>query len=227
MPTATTGATGMTGTTGRTEPEPGAVRREQGTERTVLYGDFTCPASYLASRRVDRLLELGRPAPDWRAVQHRPSLPLTGLRLAGGARATRTAEVGRVRAALSEGEDLPISVPTVLPHAAAAALVHAEAYRAGVADLVRPAIFHAYWVEGRDIGDVDVLRDLVGAVLGPRRISDAAVEQAAAWQEEWLGLGGGIALTWASHTRTLVGRPALRRVAPIEPQQPGTHVPAA
>lgn len=212
----------------RTVVQPGRARgpRKQEPERAVLYGDFTCPASYLASLRLDRRLAAGLPAPDWRAVEHRPSLPLNGVRLSGGARTTRTAEVGRVRALLREGEAFPVSVPALLPHSAAAALVYAEAYRIGVADIVRPTLFHAYWVDGRDIGEVGVLRDLLGEAVGRRStwIQDRSVELASTWQEEWLGLGGSVALTWATRTRTLVGRPVLRR---IEPNHPGADAPAA
>ncbi len=64
---------------------------------SVVYADFSCPACYLASLQVDRLLATGHAVPDWRAVEHRPRLPLTGLRLDPPARAVRDRELHRVR----------------------------------------------------------------------------------------------------------------------------------
>jgi hypothetical protein len=40
----------------------------------IIYGDFNCPYSYLASQRAGRLREAGV-AVDWRAVEHDRRLP--------------------------------------------------------------------------------------------------------------------------------------------------------
>jgi hypothetical protein len=44
--------------------------------RLVVYGSFNCPYSLLASRRVDRLIDLGIADVEWRAVVHDPDIPL-------------------------------------------------------------------------------------------------------------------------------------------------------
>jgi 2-hydroxychromene-2-carboxylate isomerase len=44
----------------------------------VIYGDFNCPYSYLASQRADLLCRSGHAAVDWRAVEHDPGLTVTG-----------------------------------------------------------------------------------------------------------------------------------------------------
>jgi len=68
--------------------------------KIVIYGDFGCPYSYLASLRADELLESGAAEIDWRAVAPDPSRP-------GGSRD----ELGRDLAAISlfaqPGERLP------------------------------------------------------------------------------------------------------------------------
>ena len=46
----------------------------------VVYGDFNCPFSALASRRVDRIEAQGRARVDWRAVEHDEQIPRTGHR---------------------------------------------------------------------------------------------------------------------------------------------------
>jgi len=44
----------------------------------IVYGDFNCPYSYLASQRVDELARLGQAEVEWRAVEHDPALARTG-----------------------------------------------------------------------------------------------------------------------------------------------------
>ena len=202
----------------------------------VIYADFTCPACYLAGLRADRRLAEGLPAPDWRAVEHRPRLPFPGVRLGAGARAVRDRELAEVRLLLEEGEELPESVPGLLPNTAAAVAAYAEAYEAGVADLVRPLIFRAYWVEGLDIGDPEVLRRLLpDAFRQGRRTSDcirdfgyavtsqhttityAAGRRVRAWEQEWLTRGAGTGLTLVTDAGTLTGERALRYLAEPAP----------
>jgi 2-hydroxychromene-2-carboxylate isomerase len=206
----------------------------------VVYADFSCPTCYLASLRVDQLLAAGRPAPDWRAIEHKPQLPVTGIRLEASARATRDRELAELRALLRPGEQLPATSPSLLPHTGAAVAAYAEAYNAGVADLVRPLLFGAYWVEGMDIGDPEVLRRLLPAAFAQgRRTSDAirdfgyavtsqrgpittdAYRRIRDWQQDWLALGAGIGLTLVADSITLGGSVALERLA-----EPRNHVPA-
>ncbi len=44
----------------------------------VVYGDFNCPYSYLASLRVDEVVRRGAGGIEWRAVEHDPRLAVTG-----------------------------------------------------------------------------------------------------------------------------------------------------
>lgn len=169
----------------------------------VVYGDFSCPHSYLASRRVDALDAAGVDV-DWRAVEGDPTLPVTG-RLFGPSnqRAMAAAE-----ALLAADEHLPWTPPELVPKTQAAISGYAEAYGAGVGLDARRVLFAAYWVDGADIGDPEVLRTrLVGPMLrgstavGTLRMSGFAVSanrgpitteawrRIANWQAEWMALG--------------------------------------
>lgn len=200
----------------------------------VVYADFGCPACYLASLRVDRLLAAGQPVPDWRAVEHRPRLPLIGLRLDASARILRNQELDTIRLLANPGQEkLPARAPDLLPHTTSAVAAYAEAYGAGVADLVRPLLFHAYWVDGKDIGDPEVLRRLLPAAFaqgsrtsdpirdfgyavtpqhGP--ITTAAYRRMREWQQDWLALGTPVALTLTTDDTTLTGAVALNNLRP-------------
>ena len=74
--------------------------------RMIVYGDFNCPYSYLASQRADRLVRLGTAEVDWRAVEHDPGLPVTGVR-AESAREDWEAELAEVAGLALPGEDVP------------------------------------------------------------------------------------------------------------------------
>lgn len=196
-----------------------------------IYADFTDPLAYLASRRVDQLAEAGGQPPDWRAVAHRHGLPQVSLRLDATARATRQAELERVRGLLLPGEDLPGRAPEVLPHPDAPVAAYAEAYGAGYGPEVRRALFQAYWVDGADIGDPEVLRRLLpqvisrrmylgsplkdfGYAVAPSRtpLTTWSAHRIRDWQAEWLRLGTPVTLTVATDAGCRVGLDAVHRL---------------
>lgn len=216
----------------------------------AIYADFTCPACLLASQRVDRMSGAGQPSPDWRAVEHRPRLPLTGLRLDPGAVAVRDRELSLIRKFAEAGEDLPPKAPGFLPHPAGANAAYAEAYCAGVADMVRQLLFRAYWFEARDISDPEVLRRLLppafargrhisdpvhdfGYAVTPQRgpISTSAYRRLYEWQQDWLALGASVTFTLTDKDTTLTDTEALaslRVPTPTEaPAQVGTGSPTS
>lgn len=130
----------------------------------VIYGDFTCPACYLASWRAD-LLAGGDEAVDWRAVEHEPRRPLTGEHPGPRERGCWDERWQAVQAVLLSQERLPGRLPAVVPSTRGAVAAYAEAYGAGVPDRARRLLFRACWVDGRDIGDPEVLRGLLGDTI--------------------------------------------------------------
>lgn len=172
--------------------------------RIVLYGDFNCPWSHLASRRAAVLAADGVDV-DWRAVEHQPWQPGTD----GAARfAGLREELDRVLAALLPGEQLPYSLAGFLPFTRAATSGYAEAYAAGVAVRVRDLLFEAYWMHAVDLGDAEVVHTLlVDAIRSGSSASEVlrdwgyAVEVTGGpvttvgrrlvghWAEEWRAVG--------------------------------------
>ena len=139
---------------------------------TIVYADFACPTCYLASRRVDALRVAGVEV-HWRAVEHRPETPVAGARL-DAARLDRFAtNFAELTGMLLPGENLPWTMPRVIPKTEAAVSAYAEACGAGVAEDVRRLLFAMYWEEGADIGDPNVLRTpLAGPMLRGNATSD-------------------------------------------------------
>lgn len=186
------------------ELDVGFRRRRVSAPSLVVYGDFSCPRSYLASRRLDALAATGVEV-DWRAVESDPTLPVTG-RLLG---ASDQHDMASAAALLTSDEDLPWLPPELVPKTQAAVAGYAEAYGVGVGPDVRRVLFAAYWTDGADIGNPEVLRTrLVGPMLrgssavDPVRMSGLAVSgnrgpittqawrRIAAWRAEWAALGG-------------------------------------
>lgn len=130
----------------------------------IVYGDFTCAVCYLGSWRAD-LMSAAQGPIDWRAVEYHPKTSFTGSRLNQQEREQMNQSWSSARDLLLPGEDLPGQPPTFLANTRAAVAGYAEAHGAGVAERVRRLLFHAYWVDGQDIGNPEVLRVLLAEAI--------------------------------------------------------------
>ena len=149
-------------------------------QRLVLYGDFNCPWSYLASRRATLLAADGVEV-DWRAVEHdaarRQSLtqvPAAPVRLG-----LLLEEMRQVLGVLLPGEALPYALAGFVSDTSAAIAGYAEAYRIGAAAPVRELLFEALWLHAFDLDDPSVVHTLIiDAVRG----GTATTEPLATWE---------------------------------------------
>jgi predicted DsbA family dithiol-disulfide isomerase len=134
-----------------------------------VVSDTICPWCYVGKRRLERALKLlGRPAKvEWRPFQLNPEMPAGGL----NRREYRTRKFGswehslqldaRVRAAGAEvGIDFEHDKIERTPNTLASHKLLWLAGKDGVQDPAVEALFRAYFVEGLDIGDDDVLVEL-------------------------------------------------------------------
>ncbi len=149
--------------------------------RLIVYGDFNCPYSCLASARVDRVLADATAEVEWRAVEHDPTIPVPSLTVEGEVETMFEREVAEVTDQLAPGEELPIRRPLVRSNTRAAIAAFASA-NATVAHALRRRLFAAYWYDGRDIADLSELEALGAAACR------GGYERAARWRAEWLGL---------------------------------------
>ncbi len=150
----------------RPAERPATAARPAPAQRVVLYGDFNCPWSYLASRRA-ALLSADGVEVDWRAVEHDPT---QGPPKATDVDESSTGpvrlgllleEMQQVLTMLLPGEELPYALAGFAPRTNAAVAAYAEAYRAGVATRVRQVLFEAYWLHAFDLGDPAVVHTLI------------------------------------------------------------------
>lgn len=182
----------------------------------AVFADFTCPFSYVTEAALWRLEDEGRAAPRYHAFELFPApapLPAEG----SGA---------DLRAALplAEAEGVELAAP---PPPARTRKAHETARFAaekGLERAVRRALYAAAFADGRDVGRIDVLRELAGHVgldpyelhvaLGIDAHTDAVLRDEAAARR--LGVEGVPALVIGAgaRARLLVGAhgyDALRR----------------
>jgi predicted DsbA family dithiol-disulfide isomerase len=150
-----------------------------------VFSDVICPWCYVGKRRLERALDqLGLRASTaiaWLPFELNPTMPEGGMERAlyrarkfGAERAAQLdaqmAELGR-----QEGIDFAFERMTRTPSTRRAHVLIAAASQHGRADPVVDALFRAYFEEGRDVGDPDVLREIgVAAGLG-RDVVDGAL----------------------------------------------------
>jgi predicted DsbA family dithiol-disulfide isomerase len=146
-------------------------------DKLIIYGSFNCPYCYLASAMLDQVAPEVAANIQWRAVVH-DSVPAAGLPVEGERADQLDREVADV--ARRGGADFVIHRPGRYPDTTVAVATYATADGAE-ADRIRRALFRAYWVDGLDIGDPAVVRELAGRVsLYSTRMRT--------WQQEWLSL---------------------------------------
>jgi predicted DsbA family dithiol-disulfide isomerase len=129
----------------------------------LLYSDFNCPFCYAMHERLHEMNLLG--LCEWRGVQHASHLPRPMKPWQGSLGAELRHEVAVVQR-LTPG--LPIALPPGKPNTRPAieqAVVFLRRDPSHMMAFVRET-YRAFWREGRDISDPEVLRNLVEQVGG-------------------------------------------------------------
>ncbi|AML52692.1 DsbA family oxidoreductase [Falsihalocynthiibacter arcticus] len=142
--------------------------------RLDIISDPICPWCYVGKANLDRALTENPNHPfsiEWHPYQLNPDMPLEGMdRRAylegkfGGKEGAVTAYAPLVKAAEAAGLTLNLEGIKTTPNTINA---HRLIHWAGLEDrqiVVVSALFKAYFVEGRNIGDTDVLADIADSV---------------------------------------------------------------
>jgi len=127
-------------------------------KRNILYSDFNCPFCYAMHERLHEMNVLARC--EWRGVQHASHLPRPMKSWQGSLGAELRHEVSVVQR-LAPG--LPLALPSGKPNTKPAIEQAVGLLRrdpSHVMEFVRET-YKAFWCEGKDISDPEVLRKLV------------------------------------------------------------------
>lgn len=140
--------------------------------RLDIFSDPVCPWCYVGKANLDKALGQHPDHPfqiQWHPFQLNPEMPPEGVakrdyleqKFGGKARVDAVHE--RLReAARGAGVDMDPDKPRRMPNTLNAhRLIHWAGIE-GVQSPVVTALMRAYWVEGRDIGDLETLADIAG-----------------------------------------------------------------
>ena len=157
-----------------------------------IFSDPVCPWCYLGKANLDRALEAHADHPfvvAWHPFQLNPDMPPEGVDTHGyllerfGSQAQLDAIHRRFRdIATQSGVKMDPDTPKRIPNTMNAHRVIHWAGLEGRQTLVVAALMRAYWVEGRDIGNLAVLADIASgagmdrAVVGRLLASDADLD---------------------------------------------------
>lgn len=173
----------------------------------IVHADVTDPLGRVAAVRVDALRAAGEEV-EWRAVASRHSTRVLASP-AGPEWRRRLGEAERWhRDNALPGEELRWVTPLTVPCPDAPVSALAEAAGAGIADHVRHLLLTAYWDQGLDIGNPDVLRPLLvlpmlhgssgaevlrqdgyAVAIGGGPVTTDAWRRIGAWRRSWVDLG--------------------------------------
>jgi predicted DsbA family dithiol-disulfide isomerase len=156
-----------------------------------VFYDYNCPWCYLSTANTDRLRRERDIAFRWTLFPLHPEVPVEGMDLAElfrGSNEQLEASKGRLRDAASATR-LPLARRDRISNSRRAQELEKWAAALGQGDDFRRRTFHAYFAEGKDIAQLQVLEEIAGAVgLPPDEVWDVLAVGLfeAAVNEDWL-----------------------------------------
>lgn len=145
----------------------GEVKSERPVLKVSVYSDYTCPWCYIGAARLDRLKEeLGDTVElrtEWKPFEIHPEVPREGMPVEAlpYPKAQWEAMVANLRRqAESEGLEMTKLETVANTHDALVASAYVQAEEPERFETFHHALFQAYFSEGRNIAEVEVLREI-------------------------------------------------------------------
>ena len=141
--------------------------------KVMIVSDTICPWCYVGKRRFERALAERtevKPEIEWRPFQLNPEMPVEGLDRKAYMRAKFGSDerAGEIYAAIrdaGDGENLPFAFDSIsrVPNTIASHRLISWSLPSGRQDSLVEGLFRAYFLDGKDIGDIDVLVEAAAA----------------------------------------------------------------
>ncbi len=146
-------------------------------QTVTVFSDYICPFCFIGKRRADKLAEELAVQPVWKGYEIHPEVPPEGIPLSRFAPEMISGLEARV-GALAEEIGLEMRMPELLSNSRLALLGGEFAREAGKAHEYHEAVFRAYFQEGKDIGNINVLVEIAGATALDGMFFKKAIESA-------------------------------------------------
>jgi predicted DsbA family dithiol-disulfide isomerase len=147
--------------------------------RIIAYSDYVCPWCYIGHRRIDQLRREFDVQVEWRPFELHPETPKSGTILAG-----RLGSAARARAyeenilGIARDSQITMRMPAVIANSHRALEAAEFARDDGAFDAMHEGLFAAYFGDGRDIGDIDVLCEVArGCGVDDQRLRQALADE--------------------------------------------------
>lgn len=146
--------------------------------KVTVYSDYVCPFCYVGDRRLRRLADRFDLDITWRPVEIHPETPPEGMsleQLGYPADVWEKMMMHLGNMAAEEGIALASRTFTTNSHNALLLAEAAKTLGEDVFDRVHEGLFHAFFCEGRNIGDEEVLAQVAEKAGVPREAFEAAL----------------------------------------------------
>jgi predicted DsbA family dithiol-disulfide isomerase len=147
--------------------------------KVTLFSDFICPFCYIGFHTIQKLKPEFDLDIEWRGFQIHPDWPAQGIPVekvyGTDGSSTREAAWERI-AAMADAAGITMKPPTVLTNSFPALAACEYAVEAGKGAEFEDGVYRAYFAEGANIGDLEVLKKIgAEAGLDPEQIFQATV----------------------------------------------------
>lgn len=157
-----------------------------------VFSDYICPFCYIGSRRLLRLRQDFDLKVNWCGLEIHPETPAAGMPIENlGYAPQRWAQMTQALAQMAEEEQLDLGTHRITTNSHKALLLAEAAKQTGQECFyaLHERLFHAYFTEGRNIGDTEVLTALATECGVPPATVAAAWQDPAYAQRLTLNLG--------------------------------------
>jgi predicted DsbA family dithiol-disulfide isomerase len=145
--------------------------------KIVMFSDYICPFCYVGFETIRKLKSEFDLQLEWRGFQIHPDWPAEGIaseQVRGMGDAESRAAVWKRITAMADAVGFSMKPPAMLTNSRAALAATEFARDSGRDEALEERIYRAYFNDGENIGDADVVARLAGdAGLDPDEVADA------------------------------------------------------
>jgi len=128
-------------------------------KEVTVFSDYNCPFCFIGSRRIEKLAEEFGMEIEWKGVEIHPEIPLKGIEV----NATTNTKLKHIVQNVKElaGEDgIEMRPKGIIANSRLALEASEFAKEEGKFHEFHEAVFKAYFEEGKNIGEIEVLLDI-------------------------------------------------------------------